>query len=477
MSIVMMNYSKDVATLDIGGWPVRWERYMDRMMIWRQYLKFDSQKLEDMYSERVLRKALANRDKIYLRVNPPGRQYVVSVRRYTFEQCVSANPNITERTVEKYAHLLNWDYANMKPWRSIGGSLSDAIKEYYENLTDAEKEGCRRRYLHYNYDQYSLAHYKWHLDQFIASQNGFELFCQNPSVSAEYLLEQYTYKRGLTMGLTTLTNPNMRWHHIVEYFQRANLFAQKGSPIAVNKRGESDPLGYLYKDSQYRVEQTYLDSINAHKMYLLATIFQKPDVPIESVLSLMWQREFTKNFDSLSPLYLHADTPLWIKRQVIERAFNTYPAIKLHPLCDAQAYVDITGIESIDELDSLPRVAQNDSRPRDDGSNSADDIRCRTSIVFDDAASYDGDDIDSYNYWKSELQTTATPYRFTNLVFSQPYPKAKLDFLIRTLTSAAIKIQQWYREYLYRPDSDYVTRVLKPRFETNLQKRKVCTEC
>lgn len=107
-----MNYLK---TWDISKYPATWDTYLDMFNIWRQYIKFDSELLNDLYSEHIFNEFQKNRKNVKYSMTErigfdrqdfiPNKTYKV----FTYRDYVSANPNITIATVLKRPRF-DWNF-------------------------------------------------------------------------------------------------------------------------------------------------------------------------------------------------------------------------------------------------------------------------------------------------------------------------------------------------------------------------------
>ena len=465
-----MNYA--VAPFELADIkaPCSWSIYMDMFDVWRQCLSFNSRLLDDLFSEYLFEKFQSYRDKVHCsgisvwhfekyfmtRKNWYTLEYdtlleMGRLKNYTFEDYVSANPNITLFTVQKHSDF-GWNYNQLHCF------LGEEYTEEQATKSLRRSKFWKRRYAKWSeclrdkiatsdlsYNKYLEVVYFIENDdifQHILNSKSFTLFCKNPNVTWEFLKTRVTNNLGVSLKkrIITLINPNVGWLIILNFCHDNNLMLSKD--FWTNY--EVDEFTHIYKSYPYLI-----DFIKFRKHVtcdIISAIFQKPDVPEEIIMSLERQHYLQYYMATSDPFY-----------RILRPENSLMPMFLNINLRNTFKFTKNTFYQGF----------------AFENSNSAINERRHEREVYDDL---DFDYHDRIGYSKNinlclkDIDDTALLH-LDMMLFQNPMPLEKLAFLHEVLTPAAIKIQRWYLKHFYRPNSRYVTTTLRNRFNNALQKR------
>ncbi|AAL01808.1 unknown [Spodoptera litura nucleopolyhedrovirus] len=448
-----MNYT--VAPIELAdiGTPCSWSIYMDMFDVWRQCLSFNSRLLDDLFSEYLFEKFQSYRDKVHcsdLSFLQFDENYTViqqhqmsvhinylkidNLTNYTYEEYVSANPNITIFTVQKHAEFA-WDYNQL---HCFLGDTSDnkGYLEVKERL--CRSKNWKRRYTDWSkclrennnlldlcYNKYLKVVYFIENDdmfQQILDSEFFNIFCKNPNVTWEFLKTRVAYNCNVSLKkrIITLINPNVRWHDVLEFCRANNLFLKSDF-------WAKPEFTYLYANYTHLIDYRKLQEQDLN-CDIISAIMQKPDVPEEVVMSL--DRQYYAQFSNLYS---------WIK---CEKGC----------LCSTKS-------KFRDKNFVMPIFLNLNVQKKLKNTNSS-------VLYLDYRNGYFIKDVKkNFNFLKNSEHIYLDAELFQN-----PMCIEKLAFLHEVLTPAAIKIQRWYLKHFYRPNSRYVATTLRNRFNNALQK-------
>lgn len=473
-----MNYTVAPFKLDEVKAPCTWSVYVDMFNDWRQCLSFNLPLLDDLYSEYLFAKFQAYRDKVhysgissmhfkrYYFTLDEFHQYSFNdflktgkLKDYTYEQYVSANPNITLSTVQKHPDFA-WDYDQLHCFLGENSENCAEIKKClrqskfwkrrYEVWSECLSEGntlldlCYNKYLEITYFMEND-----YIFRQILESKFFKVFCENPNVTWDFLKTRVTYNTGVALKkrIVTLISPHVRWLDIIEFCHVNDLF------VPSNLRAHYQIITYAvltkYTNiyTKISVDSPYLLSYKKLRKHvdcdIISALVQKPDVPEEVVMSMKRQFEVDyiivpdeAGFDTncrlrkknnIMPIYLNVNLRNEFKfSSLLKRYYRTYS-------CENSKSV----------LNARPL----------DGLSYQDQSYCDYRIGYSKNINLRLKDINDIKLLHLDL-----------MLFQNPMPLEKVAFLTDVLTPAAIKIQRWYLKHFYRPEGRYVNTVLRNRF-------------
>lgn len=479
-----MNYTVAPFELADVQAPCTWSPYVDMFNVWRQCLSFDSRLLDDLFSEHLFAKFQSYRGKVHcsdvslLRFNQnykilkQHQMYVYNdyielkqLKNYTYEKCVSANPNITLFTVQKHSDFA-WDYDQLHCFLGNGEDYTEVKerlrqsrywKRRYAQWSECLSDGSTLLDLCYN--KYLEVKYFIENDdifQQILNSDFFDVFCKNPNVTLEFLKTRVTYNINVPLKkrIITLVNPNVSWYDILDFCHANNMFLQPDFwTNHKNNEFTSRFANYPYLIDYRKLQNQDIsrDIISADIIYLynyrknymqtqdkscdiISAIVQKPDVPDEVVMSLDTQyfSQFNKEF----------------------------PWIKCEKGCSCNIHLCGTKSKFREKYFVMPIFSKVNLQKEFKLKNTKPTLCGRDLIYLDHRNSHFIKDIERI----LQNPTFVKNIYFGLELLQNPMSLEKLAFLSSVLTPAAIKIQHWYLRHFYRPDSRYVNTVLRNRF-------------
>ena len=504
-----MNYTVAPFELADVKAPCSWSVYVDMFNVWRQCLSFDSPLLDDLFSEHLFAKFQSYRDKVrysgisywhynqYFMTRSEYKQYdypsylkMGKLKTYTYEQYVSANPNITMLTVHKNPDFA-WDYNQLHCFLGGCGEEYSKVKERLR-----QSKFWKRRYaewsecvphntsLYNNYnnilffnkpkiDEESLFNlcYNKYLDveyfnnygimEQILDSKFFNVFCENPNVTWKFLKDWVTYGYShhvyMKHRIISLINPNVRWSNILEFccandlFLQSDFWADTETLIQPNiwwKLKKGDKFTHLYANYPYLLDYKKLRKHVGCD--IISALVQKPDVPEEVVMSM--KKQFDVQFTCVGDEYDLCDTKCTYRKKnnimPIYLNVNLRDDIKFSVLLNR--YTRMYSCEN-------SKSGLNKRRREYNTPCYLDGSYCDYRIGYSKNINLLLKDIDDTKLLHLDI-----------MLFQNPIPLEKVAFLNDVLTPAAIKIQRWYLRHFYRPEGRYVNTVLRNRFNARL---------
>ncbi|AAF05179.1 ORF65 [Xestia c-nigrum granulovirus] len=480
-----MNYTVAPFELADVKAPCTWSPYVDMFNVWRECLSFDLPLLDDLFSEYLFAKFQSYRDKVYrsgityLHFNQyfmtrgMYKQYSFEefiqtgkLKKYTYEQYVSANPNITLYTVYKHPDFA-WDYNQL---HCFLGENNVHYSEMKERLR--QSRFWKRRYAEWSqclsdgstlldlcYNKYLEVVYfieNEHIFRQILDSKFFDVFCQNPNVTWDFLKTRVTYDGNIPLKkrITTLINHCVRWHDILEFcgandlFLPSDFWVDTETIIRPNrwwtfKKG--DEFTHIYANYPYLLDYKKLRKHVGCD--IISALVQKPDVPEEVVMSL--KRQFDVQFRCVGDDFDLCDTKCTFRQKnnimPIYLNVNLRDEIKMSGFLDEHRF-------SCENSKSLIH-----KRRREYTSCYLDRPYFGYRIGYSKNINLRLKDIDDTKLQHLDI-----------MLFQNPIPLEKVAFLTEVLEPAAIKIQRWYLKHFYRPEGRYVNTVLRNRFNARL---------
>ncbi|ACH69411.1 hypothetical protein PsunGV_gp061 [Pseudalatia unipuncta granulovirus] len=481
-----MNYTVAPFELADVKAPCSWSAYVDMFNVWRQCLSFDSPLLDDLFSEHLFAKFQSYRDKVhysgirfwhfnqYFMTRSEYRQYTYEefirtgkLKTYTYEQYVSANPNITMSTVQKHAEFA-WDYDQL---HCFLGEKNKTYAEVKKRLQ--QSKFWKRRYAEWSkclsddgitlldlcYNKYLEEVYFIENDDIfreILESKFFNVFCENPNVTWDFLKSRVTYDRSISLKkrITTLINHSVCWHDILEFCRANDLFLQSDfwadteTLIQPNEWWEfkkGDKFTHLYANYPHLLDYKKLRKHVGCD--IISALVQKPDVPEEVVMSM--KKQFDVQFRCIGEELDLCDT------KCTHRKKNNIMPIYLNVnLRDEIKFSSSLNEHRFSCENSKSIITK---RKYQSATSSRDPIYYEYRIGYSKNISLRLKDIDD-----TEL------LHFDIMLFQNPIPLEKVAFLNDVLVPAAIRIQRWYLKHFYRPEGRYVNTVLRNRFNARL---------
>lgn len=455
-----MNYTVAPFELADVKAPCSWSPYVDMFNVWRQCLSFDLPLLDDLFSEYLFAKFQSYRDKVpcsdvsLLHFNQNftsfkqyqmcrGKNEHVEIKRlqnYTYEECVSANPNITLFTVQKHVDF-DWDYNRLHCFLGQNGTRKDYIKvkerlrqsnfwkrryaEWSECTRDCTlSDKCYNKHLKVEYFNDSI------LQQLLSSES-FVMFCKNPKVSLDFLKTRVTYNADVSLKkrIITLVNPNVRWQDILDFCGANDLLLQ--SNYWAKRTGNR--FTHRYTNYPYLIDYEKLKNEDI-SCDIISAIVNKSDVPEEVVMSM--DRQYYSQFNFILPWMIKCE-----KGCACSTRSKFRETLYVTPIF---SNVDVNKALKTKTI-SL----------------------CGSTINIDYRNGYYIKD------FENNIKAIHDPMFLKKLyfgieLFQNPMSFEKLIFYTNVLTPAAIKIQRWYLKHFYRPEGRYVNTVLRNRFNARL---------
>ncbi|AOW41391.1 hypothetical protein D1Q00_gp052 [Trichoplusia ni granulovirus LBIV-12] len=508
-----MNYTVAPFELADVKAPCSWSAYVDMFNVWRQCLSFDSRLLDDLFSEHLFAKFQSYRDKVYrsgitymhfnqyFMTRKEYKQYSYEdffktgkSKHFTYEQYVSANPNITLLTVHKHPDFA-WDYDQLHCF--LGGS-GEECSEVKGRLR--QSKFWKRRYaewsecvphdtnLYNNYnnilfynkpkiDEESLFNlcYNKHLDveyfnnygimEQILDSKFFNVFCENPNVTWKFLKDWVTYGYNhhvyMKHRIISLINPNIRWSSILEFCRANDLLLPSDFWEDHDTLIQRDRLWTFKKGDEFtHLYVNYPHLLDYKKLRkhvgcdIISALVQKPDVPEEVVMSMM--RQFEVQFTCVGDESDLCDTKCTYRKK--NNIMPIYLNVNLRnefKFCHYGNFCTHTYIceNSKSALNKRKKeyCSQIRSKLYEDRSN------CDYRIGYSKNINLRLKDIDDTELLHLDI-----------MLFANPMPLEKVAFLYDVLVPAAIRIQRWYLKHFYRPEGRYVNTVLRNRFNSRL---------
>ncbi|WBB27178.1 hypothetical protein [Mythimna sequax nucleopolyhedrovirus] len=460
--------------------PCTWSAYVDMFNEWRQCLSFNSRLLDDLYSEYLFVKFQSYRDKVHYSGISYWHfdQYFMTLKEfkqwcyydyfletgksktYTYEQYVSANPNITMFTVQKHAEFA-WDYNQLHCFLGENDAQvkerlrkSRFWKRRYAEWSECLRDGSTLMDLCYN--KYMDIIYFIENDYIfrqILDSNFFKVFCENPNVTWDFLKNRVTYDSGIPLKkrIITLVNPNVRWCDILQFCHTNDLLLQSDfwadyeativrSNYTIKKGNE---FTHVYANYPYLLD--YKKFRKHVTCDIISAIVQKPDVPEEVVLSL--HRQFIIQFHCVGDEFDLCDHKCTLrKKNNIKPIFLNVNLRNKYKMSNLNAY----SCENSKTVLKERKKQYYTSCP-------LDRTYFKYRIGYSKNINLRLNDIDDKELLHLDI-----------MLFQNPMPLEKQNFLIDILTPAAVKIQRWYLKHFYRPEGRYVNTVIRNRFNASI---------
>lgn len=459
-----MNYTVAPFELADVQAPCTWSAYVDMFNVWRQCLSFDSRLLDDLFSEHLFAKFqnyhdnMYNSDMLVLDVDETLKikQYRIhstnikmgELANYTFEQYVSANPNITMFTVQKHADFI-WDYDKLHCFMGDAGG----DEEYFEVKTRLQQSKLwNRRYEKWNKcfkeylksllqtkeDLLNLCYNKGleiqdfiknhHTFRLILKSDFFHVFCKNPNVTWQFLKTKVINNSivPLNIRIVALINPNVHWTDVINFCRANDLLLKKNFWADHN----SDENTHLYTNNPNLIDCKKI--LSFARCDVLRNIIKKPNFPDEIIMSL--NKQYYLMF-KCGPTCVFS--PIKAEKKFLKVDYNLMPV-----LCHVNEFNFLNNLYTESSINkNKPKICGSDLLYYDH----------RDGCFFKNIE----DLLNNYKNSKPVLDI---------MLFQNPMCLEKIVFLKNVLTPAAVKIQRWYLKHFYRPDSRYVNTVLRGRF-------------